>query len=54
MGPDHFVCVMKYGGMPLDVAEANMRLFASEVLPAAKALPVPAAPAPSGAAAAAP
>jgi len=44
MGPDHFVCVMKYGGMPLDVAEANMRLFATEVLPAAKALPDPPLP----------
>jgi alkanesulfonate monooxygenase SsuD/methylene tetrahydromethanopterin reductase-like flavin-dependent oxidoreductase (luciferase family) len=39
MGPDHFVAVMKYGGMPVDAAEASMRLFAREVLPAAKALP---------------
>ena len=41
MGPDHFVAVMKYGGMPLDEAEASMRLFAKEALPAVKALPVP-------------
>ena len=50
MGPDHFVCIMKYGGMPLDVAEANMRLFAAEVLPAVKQLPDPPLPATSGAA----
>jgi alkanesulfonate monooxygenase SsuD/methylene tetrahydromethanopterin reductase-like flavin-dependent oxidoreductase (luciferase family) len=41
MGPDHFVAVMKYGGMPLGEAEASMRLFAKEALPAVKALPVP-------------
>jgi alkanesulfonate monooxygenase SsuD/methylene tetrahydromethanopterin reductase-like flavin-dependent oxidoreductase (luciferase family) len=43
MGPDHFVAVMKYGGMPLAEAEASMRLFAKEALPAVKALPVPVA-----------
>ena len=39
MGPDHLVAVMKYGGMPLDEAEASMRLFAREVLPVAQKLP---------------
>jgi alkanesulfonate monooxygenase SsuD/methylene tetrahydromethanopterin reductase-like flavin-dependent oxidoreductase (luciferase family) len=48
MGPDHFVCVMKYGGMPRDEAEASMRLFAKEVLPAAKQLRDPPVPAPAG------
>jgi alkanesulfonate monooxygenase SsuD/methylene tetrahydromethanopterin reductase-like flavin-dependent oxidoreductase (luciferase family) len=33
MGPDHFVCIMRYGNMPIDRAEASMRLFAREVLP---------------------
>jgi hypothetical protein len=41
MGPDHFVAVLKYGGKPLSEAEASMRLFAKEALPAVKALPVP-------------
>jgi alkanesulfonate monooxygenase SsuD/methylene tetrahydromethanopterin reductase-like flavin-dependent oxidoreductase (luciferase family) len=45
MGPDHFVAVVKYGGMPLAEAEASMRLFATEALPAVKALPVPPLPA---------
>jgi alkanesulfonate monooxygenase SsuD/methylene tetrahydromethanopterin reductase-like flavin-dependent oxidoreductase (luciferase family) len=45
MGPDHFVAVMKYGGMPLAEAEASMRLFAKEALPAVKALPIPPLPA---------
>jgi alkanesulfonate monooxygenase SsuD/methylene tetrahydromethanopterin reductase-like flavin-dependent oxidoreductase (luciferase family) len=40
MGPDHFVGIMRYGGMPFDEAEASMRLFAAEVLPAAQALPI--------------
>jgi hypothetical protein len=44
MGPDHMACIMKYGGMPIDVAEASMRLFAAEVLPAAQALPDPPLP----------
>ena len=29
MGPDHFVCIMRYGSMPIDRAEASMRLFAT-------------------------
>jgi alkanesulfonate monooxygenase SsuD/methylene tetrahydromethanopterin reductase-like flavin-dependent oxidoreductase (luciferase family) len=33
MGPDHFVCIMRYGSMPIAHAEASMRLFAQEVLP---------------------
>jgi alkanesulfonate monooxygenase SsuD/methylene tetrahydromethanopterin reductase-like flavin-dependent oxidoreductase (luciferase family) len=40
MHPDHFVAVMKYGGMPLEQAEASMRLFAAEALPAVKQIPV--------------
>jgi hypothetical protein len=38
---------MKYGGMPLAEAEASMRLFAKEALPAVQALPVPPPPAPA-------
>jgi alkanesulfonate monooxygenase SsuD/methylene tetrahydromethanopterin reductase-like flavin-dependent oxidoreductase (luciferase family) len=45
MGPDHFVAVMKYGSMPLDRAEASMRLFAQEVLPVAQAMPLQPVPA---------
>jgi len=33
VGNDHFVGVFSYGGMPIDVAERSMRLFAAEVLP---------------------
>ena len=33
MGADEFVAVFSYGSMPLDKAEASMRLFADEVLP---------------------
>lgn len=33
-GADHLIAVPKYGGMPLAEAEASMRLFAREVLPA--------------------
>jgi len=40
MHPDHFVAVMKYGGMPLAEAEASLRLFAAEALPAVKRIPV--------------
>jgi len=40
MHPDHFVAVMKYGGMPLAQAEASMRLFAAEALPAVKRIRV--------------
>jgi len=36
MGPDHFVCIMRYGSMPIAHAEASMRLFAQEVLPVVK------------------
>ena len=38
IGADHVICVMKYGGMPLEEAEASMRLFAQEVLPVARGL----------------
>jgi alkanesulfonate monooxygenase SsuD/methylene tetrahydromethanopterin reductase-like flavin-dependent oxidoreductase (luciferase family) len=36
---EHLVVCLNFGAMPPDVAEANMRLFASEVLPALKKLP---------------
>jgi alkanesulfonate monooxygenase SsuD/methylene tetrahydromethanopterin reductase-like flavin-dependent oxidoreductase (luciferase family) len=32
--PNHILGVFKFGGMPLDVAEKSLRLFAREVLPA--------------------
>jgi alkanesulfonate monooxygenase SsuD/methylene tetrahydromethanopterin reductase-like flavin-dependent oxidoreductase (luciferase family) len=37
---EHLVVCLNFGAMPPNVAEANMRLFASEVLPALKKLPV--------------
>ena len=40
MGADEFVAVFSYGSMPVDVAEASMRLFAKEVLPATQAFPL--------------
>jgi alkanesulfonate monooxygenase SsuD/methylene tetrahydromethanopterin reductase-like flavin-dependent oxidoreductase (luciferase family) len=33
IGADGFVGVFRYGGMPVDVAERSMRLFAREVMP---------------------
>ena len=33
MGADEFVAVFSYGSMPVDKAEASMRLFAEKVLP---------------------
>ena len=44
-GNSHYVGVFSYAGMPDDEAERNMRLFAREVMPALKKLPVT-APAP--------
>ena len=38
VGADSFIGVFRYGGMPVDDAEANMRLFASDVMPALKDL----------------
>jgi hypothetical protein len=35
-GAEAFTGVFSYGGMPYDVAEASLRLFASEVMPALK------------------
>jgi hypothetical protein len=35
---DSFIGVFRFGGMPLDVAEPSMRLFAEEVKPALQAL----------------
>jgi len=32
-GAEAFVGVFSYGGMPYDIAEANLRCFASEVMP---------------------
>jgi alkanesulfonate monooxygenase SsuD/methylene tetrahydromethanopterin reductase-like flavin-dependent oxidoreductase (luciferase family) len=37
-GTDEIMFIFKYGGMPMDVAEKSMRLFAREVLPALKEL----------------
>ncbi len=37
-GTDELIFVFKYGGMPMDVAEKSMRLFAREVVPALQAL----------------
>ena len=37
-GTDELVFVFKYGAMPIEEAEASMRLFAKEVMPALKAL----------------
>jgi len=43
-GNSHYVGVFSYAGMPYDQAERNMRLFATEVMPALKKLgPAPAA-----------
>ena len=39
-GNSHFVGVFSYAGMPYEEAERNMRLFAAEVMPAVKKLPV--------------
>jgi alkanesulfonate monooxygenase SsuD/methylene tetrahydromethanopterin reductase-like flavin-dependent oxidoreductase (luciferase family) len=39
VGNDGFNAVCSFAGMPKDVAEANMRLFASEVMPRLKELP---------------
>ena len=33
VGNDHFVGVFRYGGMPIELAERSIRLFAAEVLP---------------------
>ena len=33
VGLNHFIPVFSYGGMPHDVAERNLRLFAAEVMP---------------------
>ena len=33
VGLNHFIAVFSYGGMPHEVAERNLRLFASEVMP---------------------
>ena len=38
LGADSFVGVFRYGGMPVDVAEKSLRLFAREVMPELKAL----------------
>ena len=36
MGQEHFIGVFCYAGMPYDEAEANLRLFAREVMPELK------------------
>jgi alkanesulfonate monooxygenase SsuD/methylene tetrahydromethanopterin reductase-like flavin-dependent oxidoreductase (luciferase family) len=40
---DKLMAIFSYSGMPLDEAEGNMKLFASEVMPELKRLPLPAA-----------
>ncbi len=35
-GAEAYTGVFSYAGMPFDIAEANMRLFASEVMPELK------------------
>ena len=37
MGADEFVAVFSYGSMPVEKAEASMRLFAEKVLPITQA-----------------
>jgi alkanesulfonate monooxygenase SsuD/methylene tetrahydromethanopterin reductase-like flavin-dependent oxidoreductase (luciferase family) len=37
-GADELMFVFKYGGMPMDMAEKSMRLFAQKVMPALQAL----------------
>ena len=44
VGPRELVFVMRFGTMPVQAAEASMRLFAQEVLPALHALPSGTAP----------
>lgn len=39
VSPEQMICAMSFGGMPFDEAEASMRLFSEEVLPAVKKLP---------------
>jgi len=45
-GNSHYVGVFSYAGMPFDEAERNLRLFATEVMPALQKLAVQ-APAPA-------
>jgi hypothetical protein len=35
-GAEAFTAIFSYGAMPYDLAEANLRLFAAEVMPALK------------------
>ena len=44
---DEFICVFRCGGMPLERAEASMRLFAEAVLPALQRYEGPASPSPA-------
>jgi len=43
-GADSFIGVFRYGGMPLDVAEGSMRLFAAEIMPELQKLAVQGTP----------
>ena len=45
-GNSHYVASSCYAGMPYDEAERNLRVFASEVMPALKSLAVTPAAAP--------
>jgi alkanesulfonate monooxygenase SsuD/methylene tetrahydromethanopterin reductase-like flavin-dependent oxidoreductase (luciferase family) len=40
MGADDFVAVFSYGSMPVEKAEASMRLFAEKVLPKVQGMPL--------------
>jgi len=46
MGADEFIAVFSYGAMPIEKAEASMRLFAREVLPAVQGFAPAAVPMP--------
>jgi hypothetical protein len=43
-GNSHYVGVFSYAGMPYDAAEANLRLFAHEVMPQLQRMDVGAVP----------
>jgi hypothetical protein len=44
LAPEELVLIMKFGGMPLPMAETSMRLFAREVLPVVQKFEVQPAP----------
>ena len=42
-GVNNLVCWMNFGGLPMEMMERSMRLFADEVMPALRRGPAPAA-----------